>query len=90
VGAKSLGVVSVAGYIQNVSVRQHPIFVFLSDRNFFQETENSKTRNRKLLFDFSGLLLCLPPFGAALFSDGRVLGAPPESVNPPNDKNDIF
>ena len=49
-------------------------FFFLIRISSFQ-TENSKPRNRKLLFDFRGLLLSLPPFGAALFSDERVIGA---------------
>ena len=58
--------------------------------SFFVLNRNSKTRNRKFLFDFSGLLLCLPPFGAALFSDERVIGATLLAVNPPKRQNRHF
>jgi hypothetical protein len=44
----------------------------------------------KISFRFSDLLLRSPPFGAALFSDDRVIGGTRFSVNDPNDKNDIF
>jgi hypothetical protein len=44
------------------------------------EFENLKP---KFLLDFSGLLPCPPPFGAALFSDDGVIGATHFPVNPP-------
>jgi hypothetical protein len=64
-------------------------FFFLSGISSNQ-TEIRKPEIKKLAFDFRGLLLCLPPFGAALFSDERVIGATFRPVTPLDDKNDIF
>jgi len=86
----SLGVVSVAGYIQNLAARQHPFSFFFLAGKSSNQTEIRNLQNRKLLFDFRGLLPCPPPFGAALFSDERVIGAAFCPVTPLDDKNDTF
>jgi len=46
----SLGVVSAAGYIQNRLARQHPIFVFLSDQNFFYSNRKFENLKPKIAF----------------------------------------
>ena len=78
-GSNALGVVNVAGCSRDVFVCQHPIFVF-------QQNRNSKTRNQ-ILICFQWFASCPPPFGAALFSDERVIGAASGAVNTPMRKS---
>jgi hypothetical protein len=72
---------TLAGCIRDVFVCQHPVFVFRQKPKF----ENLKP---EFAFDFRGLLRSLPPFGAALFSDGRVIGGEFSDGKPPRDKSE--
>ena len=71
---------ALGGFIQNISSCQHPNFVF-------RRTPKTEPRLRKLLFIIKGLLQSLALRGAAVFSDGRVLGGAFFPVNDPSAKH---
>jgi hypothetical protein len=70
---------TLAGCIRDVLVCQHPVFVFQRKLKL----ENLKA---KFAFDFRGLPSNSPPVGAALFSDGRVIGGQFSDGKPPREK----
>jgi len=74
---------ALAGCSRDVLVCQQPNFVF-------RRLPKLEILKAKFSFDFRGLLRCPPPFGAALFSDGRVIGIGFALGKPLNDKTDIF
>jgi hypothetical protein len=74
---------TLAGCIRDVFVCQHPIFVF-------RQRRKSESLKSKIILDFRGLPQSLPPIGAALFGDGRVIEIAFATGKPPYDKSAIF